>query len=300
MKLNELTLKDKELFDRALSLTTHELSIYAFQNIYIWKKLYDISWAPIKDSLCVFFRDKIGCFLCLPPLARQINPEVIEEVFSIMDSINRNPDISRIENVKEKELFLYKKLGYEYAYKSSDYLYRKLDLVGLEGDKFKSKRASYNYFIKHYPDSECLPFILEYKDDCLRLFEYWQRQRKSKIADSLYQGMLDDSQACLNILLDNYKDLDVMGRVIKIGKEIKAFSFGFKLNQDTFCILYEITDLSIKGLAQFIFRRFSSELKDYRYINIMDDSDLDNLKKVKLSYRPVKLIPAYIVKRKNE
>jgi hypothetical protein len=29
----------------------------------------------------------------------------------------------------------------------------------------------------------------------------------------------------------------------------------------------------------------------------MDDSGLDNLEKVKLSYHPVKLIPAYIITR---
>ncbi|MCM8780616.1 MAG: hypothetical protein NC908_01655 [Candidatus Omnitrophica bacterium] len=75
---------------------------------------------------------------------------------------------------------------------------------------------------------------------------------------------------------------------------IKAFTFGFGLSPDTFCILYEITDLSIKGLAQFIFRQFVCELKKYRYINIMDDSGLDNLKQVKFSYHPRRLIPAYI------
>jgi hypothetical protein len=62
--------------------------------------------------------------------------------------------------------------------------------------------------------------------------------------------------------------------------------------------LYEITDLSIKGLAQFIFRAFAEELKNYRYLNIMDDSGLANLKKVKLSYHPERLVPAYIARRR--
>jgi hypothetical protein len=69
------------------------------------------------------------------------------------------------------------------------------------------------------------------------------------------------------------------------------------LNHDTFCILYEITDLSVKGLAQFIFREFSRELKGYRYLNIMDDSGLENLKQVKLSYKPVRLIPSFTAQR---
>jgi hypothetical protein len=115
----------------------------------------------------------------------------------------------------------------------------------------------------------------------------------------LYQAMLGDSRRCLEILLKNYCDLDCSGRLVKIDGKVKAFTFGFKLNQATYCILYEIADRTIKGLAQFIFQQFCTEMKKHRYINIMDDSGLENLKKTKLSYQPINLIPAYIVLRKN-
>ncbi len=42
MKLNKLTVKDKKLFDKFLGLKTHSLSVYAFENIYIWRGLFDI------------------------------------------------------------------------------------------------------------------------------------------------------------------------------------------------------------------------------------------------------------------
>ncbi len=299
MEINELVLKDRKLFDRMMGLADHELSCYAFENIYIWKRLYDISWLLIKDSLCVFFRDKIGCFLYLPPLGKKIKPEVIEAAFKIMDGINRNADISRIENIEEKELGAYKRLGYDLIHKSDDYILSRAELAGLKGDKFKSKRSCVNYFVKNY-DFEYLRFKPEYKQPCLDLFCLWQSQRKGKLQDKVYQGMMDDSLACLKILFNDYGDLNITGRLVKIGNDVKAFTFGYRLNPQTFCILYEITDLSVKGLAQFIFRRFSSELKEYRYINIMDDSGLENLKRVKLSYHPIKLVPAYIAKRKYE
>ncbi len=298
LNLNELTLKNKKVFNEFLSLSKHELSVYAFENIYIWGKFYDISWAIIRDNLCVFFRDKIGCFLYLPPIGKNKDYRAAAGAFKIMDAVNINKDISRIENLEEKDVVSYRDLGYECSYKSTDYVCKRVDLASLQGDKFKSKRASFNYFIKHCADSEYVPFSLKYKDGCLELFELWAVQRKVKLNDKIYRGMIDDSKACLNFLFDNYRNLDITGRMVCIEGEIKAFSFGFKLNQDTFCILYEITDLSVKGLAQFIFRKFSVELKDFRYINIMDDSGLENLKKVKLSYHPVKLIPAYIVTRK--
>jgi len=109
--------------------------------------------------------------------------------------------------------------------------------------------------------------------------------------------MLRDSKIALETMLKSYKYLDMVGRIVTVDSKFKAFTFGFELNHETFCILYEITDLSINGLAQFIFRQFSREL-NYKYINTMDDSFLENIKKVKLSYRPSRLIPSYIIKRK--
>jgi len=298
MELKKLTPKDKELFDRYLRLTKHELSVYAFENIYIWKGLFDIFWKIIEDSLCVFFKDKIGCFLYIPPQGKHIRPAAVKGVFRIMDRYNSNKDISRIENVEAKELSFYKGLGYDYRYKFSDYICDRQELVDLAGNRFKSKRACLNYFLKHYK-FRYLPFSLKFKNGCLKLYSLWMKERKDKFKDPIYQAMLQDSQTCLKIVLNHYRKLDFKGRIVKVDNRIKAFSFGFELNKDIFCILYEITDLSIKGLSQFIFHSFCSKLKDYRYINVMDDSGLENLKKVKLSYHPVKLVPSYIIKRRD-
>ena len=298
MELKPLSIEDQKIFRQYLGLFEHELSVYAFENIYIWRALFDISWIIIEDCLCVFFKDKMGCFLYLPPLGKGIKPSVIKEALLIMDGLNSNKEISRIENIEEKDLSFYRDLGYELRDKPGEYLCRREELAQLWGAKYKSKRASVNYFNKHY-DYEYLEFDLKYRDECLRLYNLWMQQRQDKIQEPVYQGMLHDYLNCLKILLDNYRDLDFEGRLVKVDKEVAGFSFGFKLNRQTFCILYEITDLSIKGLAQFLFCEFCSELKNYSYINIMDDSGLTNLKKVKLSYKPLRIIPAYIAKRKN-
>ena len=299
LRFNKISLKDKPVFDKYLSLERHELSVYAFENIYIWKELFNIEWVLIEKSLCVFFKDMSGTFLYLPPLSAEKNAEIINEVFNILKKLNKNNEISRIENIEKKDLPFYGNLGYGYKNKSYDYLCQRASLSHLWGNKFKSKRASFNYYTKHYK-FEYLPFSLKQKINCIKLYDDWAKQRKSVSEDRIYLGMLKDSRRCLKEMLDNYPGLDLLGRIVKVNNEIKGLTFGFKLNSNTFCILYEITDLSIKGLAQFIFAQFCGELKDYKYINIMDDSGLENLKKVKLSYHPDKLIPAYIVNRKSE
>ena len=296
MRLNKLTLKDKRLFNKYLGLAKRELAAFSFANIYIWKALFCIHWAIIEDTLCVFFRDQIGCFMYLPPLAVALRPQVIQQSFALMDKFNKNKDISRIENIQQEELGCYRSLGYFVREKYPDYLCLRSDLAQLKGNKFKSQRAAYNYFIKHY-DYDLSKLSPADKVGCLNLFCSWVKERKAQCNDDLYCGMLEDNRKVIKKALANYKQLNLEGIVVRVDKEIKAFSFGYRLNYDTFCVLYEITDLAIKGLAQFIFRRFSQELKDYKYINIMDDSGLENLRKTKLAYKPARLIPAHIVTR---
>jgi hypothetical protein len=202
----------------------------------------------------------------------------------------------RIENIEEKEVLFYRRQGYECKTKPGDYLCQRSSLTQLRGNPLKSKRAAYNYFIKHYK-SEYLDFTLQYRDSCLKLYDRWSKERSEKKEDLLYLGMLGDNRSALLELLENYRALSLSGKIVLINGELKGFSFGFKLNQDTFCIVFEITDLSIKGLSQFLFRAFCHDLKNYNYINIMDDSGLDNLRRVKLSYRPLRIIPNYIISR---
>lgn len=296
MKLNKLTLKDRALFRRYLALSGHELAVYSFENIFIWSSLFDIRWQVIDGNLCVFLSDAMGCFLYLSPLGENLSFEAVSEAFRVMDSRNKNREISRIENVQEDETGFYKELGYTCKEKSLDYLCRRQDLALLKGDKFKSKRASCNHFIKHN-DFEYLPYSAKHKDGCLWLYDHWMQQRASNNSDCLYQGMMQDSLKSFQVLLGDFSKLDYVGRVVLIEGQPRAFTFGYRINKETFCILYEITDLTVKGLAQFIFREFCSELKGYTYINIMDDSGLESLKKVKMSYHPARLVPAYIAKR---
>src|SRR4030042_1869197 len=255
MRLNRLSLKDEGIFKKYLHLGEHKLSVYNFANIYIWKKLFDIEWQVIEGSLCVFFSDKIGTFLYLEPLSKENNPFVLAKVFTALDRTNKNSEISRIENIEEENVNFYKSLGLDLRVKSFDYLCKRVDLAMLKGNRFKSKRAAYNYFINHY-QPQYRVFLAKDKKDCLKLCRRWMQGRLIQNEDPVYKAMMQDSLISLEEALENFQDLNITARIVKINQEVAGFTFGFKLNKGTFCILYEITDLSIKGLAQYIFRKF--------------------------------------------
>ncbi|MDD5042804.1 MAG: phosphatidylglycerol lysyltransferase domain-containing protein [Candidatus Omnitrophica bacterium] len=294
--MNKLTLDDRALFDKYLGSSRHNLSVFSFPGIYIWRPLFDIRWAASDGNLCVFFTDRLSRFMYLPPLGRRPGSAILKSVFSVMDEVNKNRDISRIENIGEEERGIYLNLGCCCCRKYPDYVCLRDSLASLKGNKFKPQRALRNHFLKNQ-DSRVRKLAEQDKQECLGLFDRWSGARREKYREALYCGMLEDSRKVLEEAFSCYKSLGLEGIAVTIEGKIRGFTFGYRLNRDTFCVLYEITDLSVKGLAQFIFSEFSINLRGYKYINIMDDSGLENLRKTKLSYKPERLIEAYIATR---
>ena len=87
----------------------------------------------------------------------------------------------------------------------------------------------------------------------------------------------------------------MVGRVVEVNGQVAAYTFGYQLNATTFCVLFEIADRQVKGLGAYIFREFCRELEPYEFINTMDDSGLDGLRRAKLAYHPIRLVESYIV-----
>ncbi len=298
MKINRLHLKDKPVIDKFLQQKSHSLSSYHFASIFIWKDFFDFFWSIIEDNFCLFAKNPIGCFMYFPPLGGGISKILIQDCFEIMDKENIDKNISRIENVEEDSVGYYKNQGLILKQKDSEYIYLSKTLVDLKGNPFKSKRSAYNYFALNY-DFEYCEFDASLKNQCLKLYKDWSKERRGKYKDAIFQAMLDDNLKVHSVCFDYYKQLELESIVLKVKDKVKAYSFGYKLNKDTFCILLEVADLSFKGLAQFIFREFCRRMAGFAFVNVMDDSGLDNIKQAKLSYRPYKLVRSFIAQRKD-
>jgi hypothetical protein len=294
-----ITIKDRALFEKYLRQEEHELAEYAFQDIYIWKRLFDIRWSIIRGCLCVFFSDSCGSFLYLPPLG-PCSPEAVKDAFALLGSLNTNPAFSRIENVEERELSFFSRLGYRHSLRGHEYICSREEMASLKGDRFKSKRASVNYFAGHNR-FEYMPFSAAHADGCFGLYKEWMAERAAGSAgkhDSVYRGMLADGLSCLDTMLGDYERLGMEGAVLFSGGHMAAFTFGYPLTappEAEFCVLFEVAHPRFKGAAQFIFRNFCAGQAGYETVNVMDDSGLENLKRVKMSYRPRRLAPAYII-----
>ena len=298
MRLQPLTLNDKSIFDEYARQVGTRLSHYAFAPLYVWKEHFQYYWTRLAEHLCILAKQDEDYFM--PILPMPCDPEnrayrnVIRTAYQFMLESNRNPHIARIENVPQELRTFFEKIGFRATLKETEYLYETAALSKLSGNRFKSKRNTYNAFIERYPSAEFRPYCTADRDACFALYDAWHTARTEKCEDAVYCAMLEDSRSAHQIAIADVEALGLLGRIVRIDEVIRGYTFGYPLNADTFCVLFEITDLKIRGLAQFIYREFCKELVDtYRWVNAMDDSGLENLKRVKRSYHPVELLPSY-------
>ena len=332
--LKPLRITDRPLIDRFLSSEETMLSAYAFVSHYIWSDLFHFHWGILDDYLCLFAQYNDYLYMPIPPifaknpcdrvnklrLSTESNPPldqippcppflkggnsvspfekgglrgILFKVFSLMQATNKNKTISRIENIDAAHTEAFISIGYDVTPGEGEYVYLREDLANLKGDSYKSKRALCNHFMKNYTYSY-EPFQARFAEDCVQLYDLWQKRKKTKVHDSFSTALSEDASLAHKQAIRQYEALQLTGRVVQIHNRVEGYLFGFKRGGDTFCILLEITNPAIRGLAQFIFREFCREMGGYTYINALGDSGLENLRRVKRSYRPCNLVPSYI------
>jgi hypothetical protein len=289
--MRELRLKDKVVFDRFFLSSPQNLSMYSFASIFVWRKFFKIKWEIIEGSLCVFFANSLGCFMPIAPLGN-INQKTISQAFKVMDSRNCDKQASRIENIPEINLKIYKDLDLKIKQRFDEYIYDVSNLTKLSGKDFKTKRSTHNYFVKNYNYSfEKLDISM--KDDCLKVYQDWAHTRSLKYNDPIYQACLEDTFCVQKEAFEHLNDLGFSGWVVKVDNHIKGYSLGIELNKQIFFIMFETADLEIKGLAQFLFKSFCQNLSAFKFVNAGDDSGFLNLKTVKQSYKPAKVLKSF-------
>ena len=275
------------------------LSVHAFVNLFAWRGFFQFDVREIEGSLCVFAKDEMGCFQYVPPLGGRLTSKMIEECFRYQKEVNQGSNVTRVENVSQEQLKYFPEEKYHHFLKGHEYCYFRRDLEELKGEAYKSKRSDYNQFLKKY-DPKYLKYDASMFEDCRKVYQLWMEQREKVQRDDIYLQMLRENEEVHARVIRESRALGLMGRVVQVDQEIVGYTFGFEINSDIFCVLFEICDLNLAGLPVYIFRKFCSDpgVKKYSFINVMDDSGLDNMKRTKLSFRPSVCLPMYNVTEK--
>ena len=298
--LQPLTIQDRSRFETALALSVdyHAMPLAAasFAYHYIWRQVLNYSWAVLGDGLCLFAESSDGVFMALPPLGIGPLAPRLDAAFRYMRERNGDSSVTRVENVSEACANEVRMLGYRVIAKDPDYLYAADDMADLTGEPYKSHRAACNRFVRER-GGLLEPYDPRDRTACLSLFHEWSVQKEAAGLDAWGGALLQDAAGAHETALSSALELGLTGAVVRVDGRIRAYTIGLWLNPIVFCILLEVADRNILGLAPFIFREFCRQARANGacWINTMDDSGLPGLARSKHWYHPARLLPNYIV-----
>ncbi len=289
----------KEIIENYLRRQNSPLSAYSFVSIFAWSEFFKFDVELIDECLCIFAENELGSFMFLPPLGETLNGSVISKSFKRMAKVNGAGNVTRIENAGMRHLQHFSSDRFSFYKKHYEYLYFKDNIADLSGSKFKSKRSAYNNFVKNN-DFSFVPFDSSLRNECLELYDRWAIGRKSGSGQEARDQMLDECREVNRLLLDNFDALGLLVRVVLIDGKVRAYTFGFEVTAQVFCVFSEIVDLEVSGLSVFIFNEFCKDkaLKQYKFINVMDDFELENIGRTKMSFSPTVLLDSYTISLK--
>jgi hypothetical protein len=100
--------------------------------------------------------------------------------------------------------------------------------------------------------------------------------------------------------LDRYDELVLCGGIYYANDEPAGFVLGEELNPETFVLHFAKARTKFKGVYQYLFNNFARILPpSYKYLNLEQDLDRENLRVFKSSYVPDLLLKKARVRLKG-
>jgi hypothetical protein len=271
------------------------LTGHAFPAIVLWGDAFNLLWKVEADCLLVLAEDGGVSFLMAPPFGTGDLARALQAARELMAAINGSRGGARVQEVDEELLPALTAAGWPVGHRAVEYVYSTEALASLRGRHFDGKRHDCRRFEslgkttwRRYEDSDFLAAVA--------LLRKWREERAGHCADSFYRAQLLDSGFLHLRTLREAEPLKLMGRVVEVEGQVVAYTFGFPLADGvTFADFIEVADLSYPGLGAFVFREFCRTVREYPYLNAGTDSDLPNLARSKLLYRPLRVVPSYVV-----
>jgi hypothetical protein len=291
MNFKPITIADKEEITKYTCESDFMNCDFAFSNMCSWRFLYDSEFVTDGGFLFIRFNVTNGmhhhkaymlpvgkgdiCMavnkieadaesLRIPLLLLGITPEskrLLEEVFP-----------GKFTYIAERNYF--------------DYIYLREELQFLKGKRLQPKRNHINKFNKLYK-YEYIPITPEIAPQCMELEQVWL---SANISDEYKEALTNERQS-MCFALRNFTELGLIGGAIVVDGKIIAFSYGSKINYNTFGVHVEKADISYEGVFSVINQLLISHIpEEYTYINREEDLGIEGLRKAKLSYNPVILL----------
>ena len=283
MRSEKLSIEHKDLLFPRLKMVNVALSEYTFANLYLFRKNHEYE-VMFDKEIFIKGRSYDGHAYLMPTTdVRTIDLSYLKELMRSVGFLFPVPeDWLAVFNPDEFEI--------TYAEGDADYVYTVEKMSTYGGRKLHKKRNLLKQFVETYQHA-ARPLTNDLLDQARFILDEWLKTSESKMDETDYGPCLE--------ALDRYEELVLCGGIYYADNEPAGFVLGEELNRETFVLHFAKARTKFKGVYQYMFNNFAGILPPhYRYLNLEQDLDKENLRIFKSSYVPDTMIRKARVKLK--
>jgi len=301
---NRITIEDRGILEEYLNGYEYKTSGLSFSAQYMWREINRFSWDIVGDYMCISgishleLEDGIILPFMFPPLTKtgEYDKESLREtIFKAKEHFDKAGQPFSLRLVPFHLVEIIKEAVPELSWTDDrpnyDYIYLTQDLIELKGRDFHSKKNHLNYFNKTF-EHEYVKLSSSMAEDAMRFIDEFINIKEETASE---MEMLKMEEEAMKDVFMNLEKVGYEAGAILIDGKIEALAIGGRLGNKMITEHVEKANVNFRGLYQAINNEFCKNTAAWaKYINREEDMGIPNLRKAKLSYRPVKLLEKYI------
>jgi uncharacterized protein len=271
MQIETLSILHKDLLAKRFRSLACPLAEYSFANLYLFRRSHDYEVIMDRD---IFVRGRSydrRQYLMPTTDVRALDPGYLKDLMRLAEFLFPIP---------EAWLTSFPPDEFETAFVEgdADYVYTVEKMSTYGGRRLHKKRNLLKQFLEAYPH-DALPLTNDRLDHARFILQDWMNT-------SLIDPEETDYGPCREAL-DLYEELVLCGGIYYADNEPAGFLLGEELNDETFVLHFAKARTKFKGIYQYMFNNFAKILPPkYKYLNLEQDLDKENLRVFKSSYVP--------------
>jgi hypothetical protein len=284
MRSEKLSIEHKDLLYPRFKAVNSALSEYTFANLYLFRKNHDYEVIFYKD-IFIKGRSYDGHTYLMPTAdLRHVDIDYVKDLLK---------EVEFLFPIPEEWLTVFNpvEFGITFAEGDADYVYTVEKMITYAGRKLHKKRNLLKQFNELHK-GEARPLTDDHLDQARAVLDAW-------LSETSLDAAQTDFEACREAL-DRYEELILCGGIYYADNEPAGFILGEELNEETFVLHFAKARTTFKGVYQYMFNNFAKILPPkYKYLNLEQDLDKENLRVFKSSYVPYALLKKARVRLKG-
>jgi hypothetical protein len=273
MKIDKLAFHHKDLLAQRLRAVTVPLSEYTFANLYLFRANHEYE-VLLEHENEIFIKGKTydGHAYLMP--TADVRTLDLAQLKALMR------DVEFLFPIPEEWISIFNPDEFEITFSEGDqdYVYTVEKMSTLKGRNLHKKRNLLKQFLELYTH-DARPLTNDRLDEARFILNDWLKTTEMRAEDT-------DFGPCLEAL-DRYEELVLCGGIYYADNEPAGFVLGEELNEETFVLHFAKARTKFKGVYQYMFNNFAKILPPkYRFLNLEQDLEKENLRVFKSSYVP--------------